>query len=292
MDKLRILIAGDVHGFFSGLQEAVVACSPDLALQCGDFGWLPRLDMFPPEQGFRDKRGRLVPVHFCDGNHDDCKSLRRLAGAKRKACKVAPGVFYQPRGAVLELPGGFTILFAGGASNADKDLRAGRNGTFPAEVLTEGDIASFPEALHMDMVVSHAAPACVAVPSPPIVPSAFPDPSRAALDGRRFSRPDRLARGCPLLSAIGLTFPRRRRRFLGGEEQIDGAKYGQVAHTHCRRCARLLFRLSGSRRRLFARSRIAVRGTPLFIVALPVAGMPDTLCRTAMREKEFCRAVV
>ena len=128
---LHILIAGDVHGFFSGLQAAIARHAPDLVLQCGDFGYLPRLDMFPPERGFRDKKGRLVPVHFCDGNHDDCKSLRRLAGGKMKACEIAPGIFYQPRGSILELPGGTTVLFAGGAASVEKPVQIRPNACLP-----------------------------------------------------------------------------------------------------------------------------------------------------------------
>ena len=178
---LSILIAGDVHGFFAGFQDASARHAPDLVLQCGDFGYRPDLDMFPPERGFRDKQGRIVPVHFCDGNHDDCKSLRRLVGAKLKACEIAPGVFYQPRGSVLELPGGFTILFAGGAANVDKVARTGHNGRLPEEILSEKDFAAFPDLPSVDMVISHAAPACVALPPGLIAPDC-PDPSRAVLD--------------------------------------------------------------------------------------------------------------
>ena len=181
MRSLRILIAGDVHGFFDGFQEAVAHCSPDIVLQCGDFGYLPRLDMFPPEQGFRDKKGRLVPVHFCDGNHDDCKSLRKLAGAKRRACEIARGVFYQPRGSTLELPGLGTILFSGGAAGVDKAARTRRGGRFPEEILTEAEVAVFPDLSSVDMVISHAAPACAALPPALIAPDC-PDPSRTALD--------------------------------------------------------------------------------------------------------------
>jgi len=178
---LSILIAGDVHGFFSGLQEAIAHWSPDLVLQCGDFGYRPDLDMFPPERGFRDKQGRLVPVHFCDGNHDDYKSLRRLANAKLKACEIAPGVFYQPRGSILEFPGGFTILFAGGAAGVDKDAQTRRNASFPAEILSKEDFAVFPGLPSVDMVISHAAPACAVLP-PALFSTDCPDPSRAVLD--------------------------------------------------------------------------------------------------------------
>ena len=181
MRTLRILIAGDVHGFFSGFQKAIAQFSPDLALQCGDFGYVPSLDMFPPEQGFRDKKDRLVPVHFCDGNHDDCTSLRRLAGAKMSAREIAPGVFYQPRGSIIELSGGLTILFAGGAASVEKAARANRNGRLPEELLTEDDFTAFPDLPAVHMVISHAAPACVELP-PPLDAPDCQDPSRSVLD--------------------------------------------------------------------------------------------------------------
>lgn len=181
MPTLKILIAGDVHGFFQGFLAAIAHTSPDLVLQCGDFGYLPRLDLFPPERGFRNKNGRLVPVHFCDGNHDDCIDLRKLAAKKLKNREIAPAVFYQPRGSVLELPGWFNILFAGGAANIEKDTSRSQGGRLPEEVLSENDFAEFPDCFSVNMVISHAAPACVALP-PSLNAQTCADPSRAVLD--------------------------------------------------------------------------------------------------------------
>lgn len=181
MRTFRILIAGDVHGCFSGFQELIIMTSPALALQCGDFGYWPRQGMRLPDKGFRDAQGRLVPVRFCDGNHENHPELRKLVGSGLTSCEIAPGIFYQPRGSTLELPDGRTVLFAGGADSVDKDARVEGIDWFPEELLTDADFERFPDLPSVHMVISHTAPACMKLP-PQLDGEQNPDSSRAVLD--------------------------------------------------------------------------------------------------------------
>ena len=176
----KILVVGDLHGFFSVLQE-VILCTEGIALvlQCGDFGYWPD-DMRLPRRGFRNAFGQIIPVHFCDGNHEHHEALAELPLSAHGSCAIVPGVFYQARGSVLRLPNGKSVLFAGGASSVDRASRVARVDWFEQEVLTEQDYARFPEKAQIDLVISHAAPSSMQVPSGPVVD--FSDPSRDILE--------------------------------------------------------------------------------------------------------------
>lgn len=182
MRKNLVLVAGDTHCFFEGLGLAIKKYDPLLVLQCGDFGYWPNyLKKALPEEGFRNSKGQLVPVHFCDGNHEHHWALRELLVSRAPPYEVASGVFFQPRGSLLTLPDGRRTLFCGGADSIDKHLRVEGRDWFPEEVLTEEDYRGFPEVPSVDIVVSHAAPACLPLP-PPLKEDKHLDPSRAILD--------------------------------------------------------------------------------------------------------------
>lgn len=178
MNAKRILIAGDVHGSFSILNAAVSEHSPLMVLQCGDFGYWPD-DMHLPRDGFRDAFGSQVPVHFCDGNHENWAALETLVKYGYQPHYVGPGVIYQERGSTLTLPDGRVALFAGGADSIDKHTRTKGHDWFPGEVLTDADFAKFPDT-RVDIVISHAAPSSVTLPAP-LREDILYDPSRAVL---------------------------------------------------------------------------------------------------------------
>jgi len=173
----RIVIAGDIHGCFRALDQAIKYFEPDLVLQCGDFGIWPWTDMDKIAEGFRTTDGRVVPAHFCDGNHEHHQTLRMFRECTSPPFEVGREVFYQPRGSTITLPNGRIVLFAGGAYSVDKDQRTPGTDWFPEEILTEDDFASFPNIPSVYMVISHAAPMSAALPPDlfPQVPGPIPE---------------------------------------------------------------------------------------------------------------------
>lgn len=174
-----VLVVGDVHANFAALQAVIVHTKAQQVLQVGDFGYWPNIQQFQlPKNGFTGANGKPVPVHFCDGNHEDHHSLAKLLATG--TTEVAPHVFYQPRGSVLVLEDGRRVLFAGGAQSADRHLRVENESWFEEELLTQQEVLAFPPA-PIDIVISHAAPASVKLP-PFTLTDKQTDPSRLALD--------------------------------------------------------------------------------------------------------------
>ena len=174
-----ILIAGDVHADFDALQAVISHTGARLVLQTGDFGYWPEHSLHRlPSAGFRTMQGELATVHFCDGNHENHPELRRLA--KTGQTEIAHGVHYQPRGSVIQLPDGRTVLFAGGADSVDKEFRIKGKSWFPGELLKKSEARKFPN-VSVDIVISHAAPVCVPLPTM-LVDGKYTDPTREALE--------------------------------------------------------------------------------------------------------------
>ena len=174
-----ILIAGDVHADFDALQAVISHTGAQMVLQVGDFGYWPEhsLHRLPPA-GFHTMQGELVSVHFCDGNHEDHPALRHLVKAGQT--EIAPGVHYQPRGSVIQLPDGRRVLFAGGADSVDKKSRVKGKSWFPGELLKKPEVRKFPDA-SVDIVISHAAPPCVPLPAM-LADGKYTDPTRETLE--------------------------------------------------------------------------------------------------------------
>lgn len=174
-----ILATGDMHADFDALQAVISHTGAKMILQIGDFGYWPEHSLHRlPVDGFRTKEGKLVKVHFCDGNHEDHPALRRLI--KSRQTEIAPGVHYQPRGSVIQLTDGRRVLFAGGADSVDKTSRIKGKSWFPGEQLKKAEIRKFPDVL-VDIIVSHAAPSCVQLPSK-LAGGKYIDPTRDALE--------------------------------------------------------------------------------------------------------------
>jgi DNA repair exonuclease SbcCD nuclease subunit len=99
-----------------------------------------------------------VPIYFCDGNHEDHRSLRKLsANSGKQPLNVGPNVFYMPRGSILCLPDGRKVLFMGGAQSIDKSRRTPGYDWFEQELIQPQDLLNLPE-VKIDIVISHACP--------------------------------------------------------------------------------------------------------------------------------------
>jgi predicted phosphodiesterase len=154
---MKILIVGDIHSHFEMLRLVVQKTDAEMVLQCGDFGYWPTYNRYKlPRKPLCNKKGKPVPVHFCDGNHEDHKALKVLRATGN--FEIAPRIFYQRRGSILTLPDGRTVLFAGGAYSIDRQQRIAGVTWFEEEVLTTTEAAGFPDC-RVDIVVSHTAPA-------------------------------------------------------------------------------------------------------------------------------------
>lgn len=181
MKRRPILIIGDIHGYFTVLDAFIKRLEPLLVLQCGDFGIWPGRNIDRLAAGFKTDAGQTVPIHFCDGNHENHHELRKLCGLTTAALEVGDCVFYQPRGSTITLPNGHVVLFAGGADSVDKDMRTPGLDWFPEEILTENDFEHFPDIPSVNIVISHSAPASLKLP-PLLDAQKYPDPSRDVLD--------------------------------------------------------------------------------------------------------------
>lgn len=189
----RILVIGDVHGAFRGrLNPLINVQQPDIILAAGDFGFWPNWPKHlggEPSDPAKDIKGQMrngnrCEIRWCDGNHEDHATLRRLSPpGSLDPVEVGPNVFYQPRGSTFSLPDGRTVLFIGGAKSVDWRDRTEGEDWFPEEILLPQDLpGKIPEA---DIVISHTAPTVFPIQwddRPEARWDFSPDPSRQVLD--------------------------------------------------------------------------------------------------------------
>ena len=187
--KLVRALAGDYEEF-----EAII-------LQCGDFGYWPhtqpRHSWFEPGEwtgggkyvvhnAVPFLKGGLVPLYWCDGNHENHDALDALEEScpDRPFIPVSPGVFYARFGAMLTLVDGTSVMFCGGAESVDKDLREPRLSWWPQEGIDEADMRRLPDpqSAHVDWLISHTCPRCFGVVGPYSMAEKNLEESRKRLD--------------------------------------------------------------------------------------------------------------
>jgi predicted phosphodiesterase len=147
-NQQRILVVGDIHGRWAVLNELIATQKPDLILQAGDLGYFPRQKKYHPHH----IRNGTTIIRFVDGNHEDHDSL-----AKIKRNEVRPGIFYQKGGSTITLEDGRVVLFMGGASSTDRELRTPEYDWFPQETIRQRDLDNLPD-IKVDIVISHTCP--------------------------------------------------------------------------------------------------------------------------------------
>jgi predicted phosphodiesterase len=177
---MRVLLVGDTHGNAQWLERAVFSAArqhrADVIFQVGDFGWWPRN---PASTAFLDvARGARVPLWWIDGNHEDHDSLRAAiaeAGGKTDAGLIELGsnLFFVPRGTRFDF-GGVSVLACGGAHSIDRRLRTAGIDWFEDEHITDDDVLRCLAHGHVDVLISHDAPAGWQIPSLP-PERGFPD---------------------------------------------------------------------------------------------------------------------
>lgn len=162
---MEILVAGDFHGYFGPVNTLISKKNPSMILQCGDFGWWPRVhgQKFPNGYGKKiawdqySLKNKNTKIFWCAGNHEDWESLN---GISEDNNEVMPNVFYMERGYVIQLPDHRKVLFMGGGLSIDRRNRIERSpafGWFHEETISQRDIEELPDE-NIDIVISHTAP--------------------------------------------------------------------------------------------------------------------------------------
>ena len=158
----EVYAVGDLHGDWGRLNELINKKSPSIILQCGDFGWWPKLEVKKPvlydmqkEWKLRGVKHKSTHIFWCDGNHEDHWNLRDNVGLIDYG-----NVHYQERGSTLILPDGRSVLFLGGAESVDRDQRILGIDWFPEELISSDDLdhALRFNLSKIDIVVSHTCP--------------------------------------------------------------------------------------------------------------------------------------
>jgi len=161
---MKIMVMGDIHANWGRLNVIMNKKSPDMILQCGDFGFWPHHKQFSLDQiknirELKDENDKVVEtktttVHWCDGNHEDFWSLK-----DRPSNEIKDKVFYQPRGSSITLPDGRIVLFVGGAYSIDKHSRTEGVDWFSEEEPSYVDFENIYNLNHkVDIVISHTCP--------------------------------------------------------------------------------------------------------------------------------------
>lgn len=159
---MKILIVGDIHGDWGKLNALITKKQPYIVLQCGDFGWWPKMEVSKPVLYGRQKIWTLKgvkpngsKVYWCDGNHEQHPELCQDALIH----EVYENVYHASRGSVLTLPDGRVVLFVGGADSIDKGQRTIGHDWYSEENISwnQFDMAMALDC-RVDIVISHTCP--------------------------------------------------------------------------------------------------------------------------------------
>lgn len=155
---MSIIVTGDIHNEFGRLNELIhkqkiirkqKGDPIERIICCGDFGYWPKKPWAAKMENIKNEN---IPVHWCDGNHEDHWALKQ-----RETDELVPNVFYQPRGSYITLNDGRNVMFMGGAYSIDKMHRVLGETWFPEETITHSDVANLPD-INVDIMITHTCP--------------------------------------------------------------------------------------------------------------------------------------
>jgi hypothetical protein len=158
----QYLYLGDTHNDLEFAESTARLARQHNAeiVQLGDFSFL-----WPGSSQLQELSdmlvGNSVVMRFCDGNHEDHRSLRKLLKSSRPvATEIAPHVIYQPRGSAHEDEDGTRFLFLGGAPSIDRAARVVGESWWPEETITDAEWKRAMSAKGpFHVLVTHDAPA-------------------------------------------------------------------------------------------------------------------------------------
>jgi hypothetical protein len=160
----KAAIIGDVHGDWPALNVLVARIlrdHPEVThlFQVGDFGdgW-PGCKRLKWSKAFFEELP-TVPFHWCCGNHDNHDRLHENGSGKSKN----PLIIYQERGTILTLddlaPEDTSIMFFGGATSIDKEMRTEGASWWPEESIRYAEMRRALQHIGpIKAVVSHDCP--------------------------------------------------------------------------------------------------------------------------------------
>lgn len=158
---MKTLIVGDIHGDWGKLNALITKKQPDMVLQCGDFGWWPKMEVVKPVLYGRQKLWSLngvkpgnSKIYWCDGNHEEHPLLMQDG----EIHEMYSNIYHASRGSTLTLPDGRNIMFIGGADSIDKSMRTPGHDWFPEENINNEQYDRLMSCDKIDIVISHTAP--------------------------------------------------------------------------------------------------------------------------------------
>lgn len=128
-----IKFMGDIHGNYGIIRQYASYTELNISaiIQVGDFGFYPQsIDFWSSALPF--------PVYWIDGNHEHFGMLAPYMNADGPV-EIKPGLFYVPRGTVMDI-GGYKMGFMGGAASIDRYYRQAGRDWFPEEIVKGSDI--------------------------------------------------------------------------------------------------------------------------------------------------------
>lgn len=188
-EPTKLLIAGDWHGN-AGWARSVIDYAAqhecDTIVQCGDFGFwcdTPETTRFLSSlQADLEHHG--ITLYWIDGNHEDHDRLQRMTLGLNFPTHTAgyDRILYLPRGYRWQW-WGKTWMSVGGAVSVDRLDRTEGKSWWPAETLTDEQIAHCCRPGGVDVIVAHDCPIGIDIPG---IGRSF-DPARDPTRGWRVS---------------------------------------------------------------------------------------------------------
>jgi predicted phosphodiesterase len=166
---MKILLVGDLHGHRqSGVNIFAHACrvDADRIIQLGDFGFGWSYDDHEAKDTYSAFLSEFatecgIPFYWLDGNHENHDILQAFQKDNEAqpdgTFETAPGVYYIPRGTMLDWDG-CKILVCGGAQSVDVDVRVPYIEWWPQEIIQDWDIEKCKAAGQADILLTHDAP--------------------------------------------------------------------------------------------------------------------------------------
>lgn len=171
-EPTKLLIAGDWHGN-TGWARSVIQYAAhrgcDTIVQCGDFGFwcdTPETTRFLSSLQ-ADLDEYEMRLYWVDGNHEDHDRIARgWRGAPPTVPALTAGydrIWYLPRGYRWQWFGK-TWMAVGGAVSVDRLDRTEGKSWWPAETLTDEQIAHCCRPGQVDVIVAHDCPLGIDIP--------------------------------------------------------------------------------------------------------------------------------
>lgn len=172
--KKKIIICGDIHGYWNYLNTLLNKKKPNKLIVCGDFGYWPHMHKSKKfhKQGIPWNqygiKNSITDIFWLDGNHENHDVLTSLTVKyghnlplrlrefeNHNNFKYKP-IYYMPRCSRLDV-NNYRCLFIGGGLSIDKEWRTEGVSWWRNEVLSHSDYLNFPEG-NFDIIFSHTMP--------------------------------------------------------------------------------------------------------------------------------------